>query len=541
MEEDIKTREEVLAPHMLSHETIEFEAMGEDATPVMDKESSSAHFGISADMVTAFRAGDTHFGIFDVRSQKQGESLFQREGGHVYIDPRVPYVVMQLDGDISTHASHHLKGVREGESVQIGREHHTDRFMVDEDFLMSRSHLDINLRDGVLAIEDHSTNGTEIFSSEEQLMRDLARSETVDNKEFGSSHEVTQLPDYLKLSDGLNEAQFWNQTSPEGRQLASHEQLKPRYEITIGDRKFLMSGIVQEQHGRDKAVLYTDMDGTIEPLLLYKSMSDGGWRVSMGIDEDGIYIKGKDIHYTQETKLADEIEEALEHHVAITQDSKGDIHPFLLRVVSSPEYVKDMESRFGSEVDVETIRGNASKLAEILSAGELKRMNLIGYYYDSRTDHQENDRIYLDEARKMLLDEVNQAIESTPGFMPDFSQGPVMTVTRKHSMLGPVTYRRYKGVASGREVYWDIGDDDKGRVWVDQIQYADSAISSFGTHSRVINSGMLTSKPIEYDSQATALGKEDVDVIEGTHYVDITKFLAKLTPIKAYNLARTTK
>ena len=50
----------------------------------------------------------------------------------------------------------------------------------------------------------------------------------------------------------------------------------------------------------------------LQPRLFYLSNSDGGWRASPYIRQDGRYSKGNHFHYTQETKPTEEVVSYLE-------------------------------------------------------------------------------------------------------------------------------------------------------------------------------------------------------------------------------------
>ena len=53
-----------------------------------------------------------------------------------------------------------------------------------------------------------------------------------------------------------------------------------------------------------------------------------------------------------------------------------------------------------------------------------------------------------------------------------------------------------------------------------------------------IDSGIITSKPLEYDDQADGIPEEYKSPIEDSEYDDITPFLALLYPIERYKDAK---
>ena len=107
------------------------------------------------------------------------------------------------------------------------------------------------------------------------------------------------------------------------------------------------------------------------------------------------------------------------------------------------------------------------------------------------------------------------------------------------------------GVLDGRAVEWHMAHGPKGRVWIDRISYQDSEISNYGINSEILDSGILTNKPLEYDSQAWMLKDLEVEgatpaLREFEHskntgldkYADITGFLDQLAPISSYRKAK---
>jgi hypothetical protein len=129
------------------------------------------------------------------------------------------------------------------------------------------------------------------------------------------------------------------------------------------------------------------------------------------------------------------------------------------------------------------------------------------------------------------------------GFVPDFSGGPIREYTGRHTLLGETTYREYEGTLNGEAVVWTFAEAAGDRVWIQGIRYRDVLITDFGTYDRVIDSGILTSKPLEYTEQLGNLPVEYRRPVERTdggpsHYEDITPLLAELEPIRRYREAR---
>ncbi|MBF0361315.1 MAG: hypothetical protein HQK49_09900 [Oligoflexia bacterium] len=84
-----------------------------------------------------------------------------------------------------------------------------------------------------------------------------------------------------------------------------------------------------------------------------------------------------------------------------------------------------------------------------------------------------------------------------------------------------------------------VGVAKKDRVWIDQINFKDCNVNTFGMCKELIDSGVLTNKPLEYEMQSKKLinGKERIKTAHGTgntHYYDITPVLSNLFPIKNF-------
>ena len=53
-----------------------------------------------------------------------------------------------------------------------------------------------------------------------------------------------------------------------------------------------------------------------------------------------------------------------------------------------------------------------------------------------------------------------------------------------------------------------MAEDGQGRTWVKSIRYTDSKVNSYGVYDEVIDSGIITSKPLEYHEQLVWLPQE---------------------------------
>ena len=96
------------------------------------------------------------------------------------------------------------------------------------------------------------------------------------------------------------------------------------------------------------------------------------------------------------------------------------------------------------------------------------------------------------------------AAEGLRGFVPDFGKEQAGSYSFNHTLLGRTEVNVYMGVLDGRAVEWHMAHDSKGRVWIDRISYQDSEISNYGINSEILDSGILTNKPLEYESSLDA-------------------------------------
>ena len=100
-----------------------------------------------------------------------------------------------------------------------------------------------------------------------------------------------------------------------------------------------------------------------------------------------------------------------------------------------------------------------------------------------------------------------------------------------------IQVRFFKGTLHDRDIHWYMNNDNSGRIWIEKIVFADAAANSYGTPSQVIDSGLLTNKPLEYKVQTAALkkGREKSDFNET--YDDISPLIDQLLPVKRYREA----
>lgn len=267
------------------------------------------------------------------------------------------------------------------------------------------------------------------------------------------------------------------------------------------------------------------------PRLVYRSLSDGSWRVTPGTDHWN-FSKGIGIHYTQETKLDPLITEALE------------IRPVSKRLTGKEE--KELLDSF-----------NLFGLAIFQLSNPEK-----GIYTFSEEAQRFDDGGILEGFQRcppgtcftsMQWKNVSELIDSLNRegrenslirqFMPVFEKGPVHQYSLSHSLLSEkdpsgalrkdVRVEVFEGQLKDRTVEWHFAKDREGRVWIDRIRLQEVPLTSYGTDKEIIDSGILTNKPLEYRAQVQSLKPEayrDFDSV----YRDITPLLRKLLPIEEY-------
>ncbi len=296
----------------------------------------------------------------------------------------------------------------------------------------------------------------------------------------------------------------------------------PNKEVTLGDKQFYLSPVFGAERGRKHAVGYTTLpDGTVAPRLLYKSLSDGFWRVSPTmekVEDEGqtklYYDKGNTLShgYARETRLKDELAGALE---AAEDDrlvyDRGQIDWMLNHFV--PEKL-GAANTYDDEADGTVLKGIGN--AFVYKPGE-------GFV--SEDDPR--------PAREVLKD-----MQVDPRRMPQFSTEPVRTSVRKHELLGEVTVETYRS-ADGL-VEWNMAYAKDGSIWVNGITNPhDTEATSYGTDADVITAGVFDNKPIEYRSQVQGLEEGvDYEPFEGSKLYVKLKVLDNLPLIQAFREAK---
>jgi hypothetical protein len=494
--------------------------------------------GIMGKAIVDIEAGSQRFAVIDVSEAsntitgirartyeplKGVNAIGDKSPTHYELEDKYPFVLVHLaqDGTVTGRA------LRKEEPITIGRAAHledkkSDRFDYEDDLKLSRRHLKIALdvQGSNIAVEDlNSSNGT--------IVRYSSR----------VSVEVTSTKkDVARATRAEQVAPNATQTN----ELLHRPEFLPTKAIEVDDRNFWLSNITRSRSGRDHAIMYTTIpkDGQTlaVPRMLYKSNSDGGWRVAYGVDsgEDGRYIKeAHDVgpaHYTQETKLHPAIIKALET-LPVQQDLNGVLTQDIRRIFDTQARGFEQTNTASREVTYYTdpkLDGKVRAM-RLLSAGDLSVSYLR--YVKLRMKGVESMSDYFEG--------INKAIEVIPGFIPAFENGPNQVAAREHTLLGRITVEDFPAKYGNKNIVWSIGQDAYGRTWIDNIRLAESAVSSYGTYATVFDGGILTSKPLDYKEQVSGVSMMYGEAVPfDGDYNDITPLLGILLPIKRYRAAK---
>ncbi len=348
------------------------------------------------------------------------------------------------------------------------------------------------------------------------------------------------------------------------RQILQSRSLRPVVKVRVEGRDFYLSPLIRtiDSQGRPSkdyvvAVTRDIVDG--QPLLVrrlyYHSASGGGWRVTP-VSVGGILAKGSRAarHYTAETQLAPELVQALAQHQQNSARQGRGASVSLPEDALSRWMAIDPEIYFKRPYDA----GEGTGKSMVLGFGDrASYVETPGLREVQR--HRPGSMFKLPpppEGQEApppnptpLIREL-AALKYPQGFIPDFTQRPVLSYQAPHEILGRVTYEEYAGgtllTASGqmRPVIWTMARAEGNQTWVQAIRFVDSKVNSYGVYGEIIDSGVITSKPIEHSKQTDLLtGSPFVRELPPGHpyagrYVDITPTLELLKPIRDYRRAK---
>lgn len=303
------------------------------------------------------------------------------------------------------------------------------------------------------------------------------------------------------------------------------------------------------------AVTREIVDG--QPLLVrrlfYYSHSGGGWRVTHAT-VGGVIAKGsrQARHYTAETQLTRPMIEALTQVQRMSTGSQGRIVNTWERdlidwmAVDPGVYFKaNRADLHGEDYSMTFGFGDRSQFVETPALRNIQQYSPGKVFKNPQPTSQAEASI----SPARLVSELAH-LRYPSRFIPDFNQNPLATYEGYHEIMGRVVYEEYAGgmitTESGqmRPIIWTMAHTEGHKTWVQSIQFADAKINSYGVPSEILDSGIITSKPVEYRKQSTLL-QESPWILNlannspyAQSYVDITPVLELLLPIRAYRQAK---
>jgi hypothetical protein len=356
-------------------------------------------------------------------------------------------------------------------------------------------------------------------------------------KAFRASMKIrgdTRLDEGIDQPENINEVigavpsleELKTKESRLASELMKYELLAPADTVEVSGQSYGISRPIKTGN-RSHAILWSESDGKVVPRMLYKSNSAGDWRVAYRVEPGGRYAKETTLsgryHYTQENKLLNGIlekigeleEDVYIDHDHVFQDYLSDTFSMRSDLVSETD-TAEQEIKFDPKAD------EALRIFRSVSAGQLSAEET----YQLRHKHGT-----MTEYFKSLDIEFEKQV----GFVPDFSRGAIASMELEHPILGQYTVEDYDANLNGEAITWSMAEDQNGRTWIEGIKFKDATPTSYGTTDRIIDSGIITSKPLDYEHGTTGLllGAESMPV-PGSSYKDISPVLANLLPIRKY-------
>lgn len=295
--------------------------------------------------------------------------------------------------------------------------------------------------------------------------------------------------------------------------LTKSPELKPINEIEVNWKNFAFSKVINNWW-RLEAIWYVEKNWTLEARLFYKSNSDWWWRSSPWMRNDWAYSKGemiKNHSYTTTTKVDPKIDNFLNSQ---KQEPWDEISKFFWEVSKEYEVTYPVNGKaFKNEVSW-------------VNLDHFNENNLQPWYLKNVNAKNNNEFI------KLLT-----SLNYEKWFLPNFKK-----ISRSYEFDHTIAWKTridvFQAKLNWRDIEWHFAqaDSNPNQIWISNIRYKDTKISSFWTDKDFINSWVLTSKPFEYWSQIPNFLKWDNNHIVGTKYYDITEALWELKPIKEYKL-----
>ena len=421
-----------------------------------------------------------------------------------------------------SHKRRGYKGLRAGERYAYGRATHDGRF-TDQSLQTSRTHflVSCNERNQLLVQDLNSSNGTVVMTGEAgvDFVADYLITHGDDVPAWlgvNGAEEVPPTPALISTAEVATEkhARVMSQSEIKGirhelktytRQFDvsleiahNYPEFKPIRGLEIEGRKLAFGPLFSDKHDRLHSIAYTPDEahpGHWFSRLYYRSNSDGGWRVTPGIYDKGVFSKG------------DPVQDLGGEYVWLTKPDR--------RIV---DLLEDMEQQ--PDEELATTYPNSV----IDSLFKLRRLNEEG----SNHFDEEVTPVYIDGGRDVygayfpgrgyLVDPETARFKLTnmklpAGFEPDFSRKPAEIYQTRHTIGGQMVVEVYEATYKGQPIEWHVANDARGSTWIDRIKYKSTGLTDYGTLDRVIVGGALAAKPYEY---RTGMG----GAVPGVDYLD---------------------
>ncbi len=527
-----------------------------------------------------------------IRKRGKVEASLPKEISQGRLEPNVPsfvkipsslemgkgnkYKLLSANGGIRFQGGGRSLDLKEGKSYIVGRGNDVD-IKIDSPNL-SQAHLKITVKNGRAIVEDlGSSNGTTISKPKVKSERKPAKKERVE-----TPAQIRQKFEAIKKDPSQPQLT---------KDLLKDKRFMPQGAVEIGGQKFYMSRVIQTKvldrtgkyvDGYPQVLMFVkdEETGKFMSRILYKSNSDGGWRVCPGKRTDGGYSKGEGAavdHYTQTTKPHEDIIKYLDENQNNIVEYRGDLIREKFDARITKKAFNDKIRRFDDRVDdrgaLDDFREYEAGKAFGVRAGDVfyKGKGKVEYkikkvFKGNETKNHPNpdyrgQKIFVIEGKKGLKEvpeskageyfkdtkfprmqevqsdfrKLDSVFNDLDGFVPDFSKGPIKEpIELDHTLLGKITVETYRGKLNGRSIEWNIAYDKDKRVWIDSIRPADGKVNSYGLPEEIIDSGLLTNKPLEYHTQAAALREGSQKAFFNERYADITPMLSNLLPIREF-------
>jgi len=345
---------------------------------------------------------------------------------------------------------------------------------------------------------------------------------------------------------------------------------RPTRAVQVNGYTFFLSGIIRS-NSRDYVLgmvpVVENGNIVLKRRIFYKSRSDGaGWRCPPYSTNGHLY---KGAHYVASTQAVPELAEALDRIAAErpSRPSDPEAPDFENDDLGNEELLNYLElvnplQRYTADPNRDAIAG--TNLGSVLGRHEAEEavqvtlLEELSAFQPGHVFSENNPRITKQTGYGQLLDPA--AVEAQvrdilslnsrypDGFIPDFTLPALTTRNTQHPLLGPVMLQDFAATLQTprgpRPLVWTMARDTRNRTWCANIRYADAPMNSYGVPSEIFEGGILISKPLEYWHQASGLPdryrEEVIDPATGrtdTGYVDITRFLHELEPIRRYRIA----